>query len=92
MHPYTNQGNPAVLASIFFESMLEGTLDTIGESYCLLCETMAYPEDRSYVIFTIRERGAVFRRNAGDRRMTRCFPYEILRDGGGCPRSGRTSR
>jgi microcin C transport system substrate-binding protein len=45
LHPYTNQGNPAVLSSIFFESMLEATLDTIGESYCLLCETVTYPED-----------------------------------------------
>lgn len=81
MHPYTNQGNPAVLASIFFESMLEGTLDTIGESYCLLCETMAYPEDRSYVIFTIRE-GARFSDGTPVTADDALFSYEILRDEG----------
>ncbi|MHA7887700.1 extracellular solute-binding protein [Roseicyclus sp.] len=81
MHPYTNQGNPAVLASIFFESMLEGTLDTIGESYCLLCETMAYPEDRSYVIFTIRE-NARFSDGTPVTADDALFSYEILRDEG----------
>ena len=81
MHPYTNQGNPAVLASIFFESMLEGTLDTIGESYCLLCETMAYPEDRSYVIFTIREE-ARFSDGTPVTADDALFSYEILRDEG----------
>ncbi|MBF9058893.1 ABC transporter substrate-binding protein [Rhodobacterales bacterium HKCCSP123] len=81
MHPYTNQGNPAVLATIFFESMLEGTLDTIGESYCLLCETMAYPEDRSYVIFTIRE-GARFSDGTPVTADDALFSYEILRDEG----------
>ena len=81
LHPYTNQGNPAVLANIFFESMLEGTLDTIGESYCLLCETIAYPEDRSYVIFTLRE-GARFSDGTPVTARDVQFSYEILRDEG----------
>ena len=81
LHPYTNQGNPAVLASIFFESMLEGTSDTIGESYCLLCETIAYPEDRSYVIFTLRA-GAQFSDGTPVTADDVLFSYEILRDEG----------
>ena len=81
MHPYTDQGNPAVLASIFFESMLETTLDTIGESYCLLCETIAYPEDRSFVIFTLRE-GALFSDGSPVTADDVLFSYEILRDEG----------
>jgi len=81
LHPYTDQGSPAVLASIFFESMLEGTLDTIGESYCLLCESIAYPEDRSYVIFTIRE-GATFSDGTPVTAQDALFSYEILRDEG----------
>ena len=81
LHPYTNQGNPAVLANIFFESMLEGTLDTIGESYCLLCETIAFPEDRSYVIFTIREE-ARFSDGTPVTAQDVLFSYEILRDEG----------
>jgi len=81
LHPYTNQGNPAVLASIFFESMLETTLDSIGESYCLLCETIAYPEDRSFVIFTIRE-GVRFSDGTPVTADDVLFSYEILRDEG----------
>jgi len=81
LHPYTNQGNPAVLASVFFESMLETTLDTIGESYCLLCESIAYPEDRSYVIFTIREE-ARFSDGSPVTAQDALFSYEILRDEG----------
>jgi microcin C transport system substrate-binding protein len=81
LHPYTNQGNSAVLSNIFFESMLEATLDTIGESYCLLCETIAYPEDRSYVIFTIRE-NARFSDGTPVTAQDVLFSYEILRDEG----------
>jgi microcin C transport system substrate-binding protein len=81
LHPYTNRGNSAVLANIFFESMLETTLDTIGESYCLLCETIAYPEDRSYVIFTIREE-ARFSDGTPVTAQDVLFSYEILRDEG----------
>ena len=81
LHPYTNQGNPAVLASIFFESMLETTLDTIGESYCLLCEAIAYPEDRSFVIFTLRE-GVRFSDGTPVTADDVLFSYEILRDEG----------
>lgn len=81
MHPYTEQGTPAVLSSIFFESMLEGTADTIGESYCLLCETLAYPEDRSYVIFTLRD-DVTFSDGTPMTADDVLFSYEILRDEG----------
>jgi microcin C transport system substrate-binding protein len=81
LHPYTNQGNPAVLSSIFFESMLEATLDTIGESYCLLCETVTYPEDKSFVIFTLREE-ATFSDGTPVTAQDVLFSYEILRDEG----------
>lgn len=81
IHPYTLRGDPAVLASVFFESMLTGTADTIGQSYCLLCETVAYPEDRSYVIFTIREE-ARFSDGTPVTAQDALFSYEILRDEG----------
>jgi microcin C transport system substrate-binding protein len=61
--------------------MLEGTLDTIGESYCLLCETVAYPEDQSYVIFTLREE-ATFSDGTPVTAQDVLFSYEILRDEG----------
>ncbi len=54
MNPYTTKGRSGGLATIFYESLMEGTADEIGASYCLLCETIEYPEDRSWVIFNIR--------------------------------------
>ena len=81
VHPYTRQGRPAVLSSVFFESMLIGTADEIGSSYCLLCESIAYPEDRSYVIFTIREE-AQFSDGTPVTAQDALFSYEILRDEG----------
>lgn len=81
IHPYTTQGRPAVLSSIFFESMLTGTADDIGSSYCLLCETLAYPEDLSYVIFTLRE-GVAFSDGTPITAQDVLFSYEIMRDEG----------
>lgn len=81
LHPYTEQGTPDVLSSIFFESMLEGTADTIGESYCLLCESIAYPEDKSFVVFTLRE-GVTFSDGTPMTSDDVLFSYEILRDEG----------
>src|SRR5690606_25731306 len=54
MNPYTIRGRAGALSSIFYESILEGTADEVGAAYCLLCETMEYPEDRSWVIFNLR--------------------------------------
>lgn len=54
MNPYSVKGRAAALASAPYESILTGTSDEIGTSYCLLCSTMEYPEDRSWVIFNLR--------------------------------------
>lgn len=81
LHPYTRQGRPAVLASVFFESMLESTVDEIGSYYCLLCESMAFPEDRSYVIFTLRP-DVHFSDGTPMTAQDVLFSYEILRDEG----------
>ena len=61
MHPYTSRGRPSVVSSFFYEAMLEETVDEIGSAYGLLAETIAYPEDRSYVIFTIRPEAKLVR-------------------------------
>ncbi|TDL85516.1 ABC transporter substrate-binding protein [Meridianimarinicoccus aquatilis] len=81
MNPYTTKGRAAGLASIFFETMLTGTSDEIGTAYCLLCETMTYPEDRSEVVFTLRD-GITF---SDGRPLTAedvVFSYELLREKG----------
>lgn len=54
MNPYSVKGRAGALSSVMLESILTGTADEIGAAYCLLCETMEYPEDRSWVIFNLR--------------------------------------
>ncbi len=54
MNPYSAKGLAATGSNIMLESILTGTADEIGASYCLLCSTMEYPEDRSSVIFNLR--------------------------------------
>ena len=54
MNPYTVKGRAAGLSSGFYESILSGTADEVGAAYCLLCETMTYPRDRSWVTFALR--------------------------------------
>ncbi|MGL5008617.1 MAG: extracellular solute-binding protein [Paracoccaceae bacterium] len=55
MNPYSEKGRAAGLSSIMYESILVGTADEIGSAYCLLCTTMEYPADRSWVIFNLRD-------------------------------------
>lgn len=55
MNPYSIKGRSAALSSASFESILEGTDDEVGANYCLLCTTIEYPEDRSWVIFNLRD-------------------------------------
>ena len=52
---YSIKGNPAGSGTTPYESILTGTADEIGASYCLMCTTMEYPEDRSWVIFNLRD-------------------------------------
>ncbi len=54
MNAYSVKGRAAALASAAYESILTGVSDEIGSAYCLLCSTMEYPADRSYVIFNLR--------------------------------------
>jgi microcin C transport system substrate-binding protein len=80
-NPYTIQGNSAALSSIFYESILTGTLDDISAAYCLLCETMEYPEDRSWVIFNLRK-DVTFSNGSPFTAEDVLFSYEIFRDKG----------
>ena len=54
MHPYTRKGRAGAYSSIFFESLLEGTSDEIDSAYGLIAKEIQYPEDRSWVIFTLK--------------------------------------
>jgi len=53
-NPYTRKGRSGLLATIGHESILTTFADDPTALYCMLCETMEYPEDLSYVIFNLR--------------------------------------
>ena len=53
-NPYTDKGQAAALSNIAYENMMTDTADEIGSLYCLICETIEYPADKSWVIFSIR--------------------------------------
>lgn len=55
MNPYSVKGSAAIGATMLYESILTGVADEIGASYCLMCTTMDYPEDRSWVVFHLRD-------------------------------------
>lgn len=54
VNPYSIKGTAATGSSLPYESILTGTADEIGSSYCLMCTTMEYPADRAWVIFHLR--------------------------------------
>ena len=51
----TLTGSPGLLASSIFERLMTTTSDEVGSYYCLLCTTLEYPEDQSWVIFNLRD-------------------------------------
>lgn len=81
MHPFTVAGRAGALSSVFFESMLEGTADEVSAAYCLLCETMEFPEDRSYVTFNLRPE-AQFSDGTPVTADDALFSYEVLLEKG----------
>lgn len=80
-NPYAIAGNAGALASIFYESILSGTADDVSAAYCLLCETMEYPEDRSWVIFNLRK-DVKFSDGSPMTAEDVLFSYELFRDKG----------
>ena len=62
MNPYTRRGRPGRYSWALYESLLEtggpfgdaAPADVYGEYYCLLCETLEYPESKDWVIFHLR--------------------------------------
>ncbi|WP_342078413.1 extracellular solute-binding protein [Yoonia sp. SS1-5] len=56
MNPFaTLSGTPGALASTIYERIMAATSDEVGSIYCVLCRTLEYPEDRSWVIFNLRD-------------------------------------
>lgn len=80
-NPYSIQGRAAALASAPLESLMEGTADTVGELYCLLCKSLQYPASKDWVIFTLRD-GIKFSDGSPLTADDVVFSYEQLRDKG----------
>lgn len=56
MNPYaTVDGTYGYLSSAGYERILTGTGDEVGSAYCLLCETIEYPESQDWVIFNLHK-------------------------------------
>ncbi|MDZ4393572.1 extracellular solute-binding protein [Cypionkella sp.] len=81
LNPYSVKGVAAVASSIFYESILASPADEIGAAYCLMCETMEYPEDRSWVIFHLRK-DVKFSDGSPMTAADVVFSYEMFRDKG----------
>ncbi len=54
MNPYSREGRAGALSTIGYEPILTTVADEVSSSYCLLCETLEYPADLSWVIFHLR--------------------------------------
>jgi microcin C transport system substrate-binding protein len=52
--PYILKGQAGALSTIFYESLMEGTLDEPDSMYGLVAETIEYPENRQWAIFNMR--------------------------------------
>ncbi|PRY23106.1 microcin C transport system substrate-binding protein [Aliiruegeria haliotis] len=81
MNPYSVKGRAAGLATAPYETLLESVADEIGSNYGLLAETIEFPEDRSEVIFTLRE-VATFSDGTPVTAEDVLFSYELFREKG----------
>ncbi len=81
MHPYTRKGRAGAYSSIFFESLLEGTSDEIDSVYGLVAKEIEYPEDRSWVIFTLRSE-VLFSDGSPLTAKDVLFSYNLLKEKG----------
>ena len=54
LNPFILRGTPAGVTSIY-DTLTVGSADEPFTQYCLLCETMEVPDDRSWVEYTLRD-------------------------------------
>lgn len=54
MNPYTRKGRAHTFSTFPYERLMTSTADDAYAAYCLLCETIEYPESKDWVIFNLR--------------------------------------
>lgn len=50
------KGQPAIALGLIYDTLMTNSLDEPFSEYCLLCETVEVPADRSWVAFTLNPR------------------------------------
>ncbi|MFV0293036.1 MAG: extracellular solute-binding protein [Paracoccus sp. (in: a-proteobacteria)] len=80
-NPFTVKGRAEVLSSFMLEDLMTSTADEVGALYCLLCETVEFPESRDWAVFTLRAE-AKFSDGTPVTADDVLFSYEVLRDKG----------
>jgi microcin C transport system substrate-binding protein len=54
LNPYILRGVPAASLTLTYDTLTIGSQDEPFTRYCLVCETMEVPEDRSWIVFNLR--------------------------------------
>lgn len=54
LSPYILKGNAGAMSTVFFDSLMSGTMDEPDAMYGLVAHTIEYPESREWVIFHMR--------------------------------------
>lgn len=80
-NPFTHRGRAIGLSVIQLERLMDSPADELGANYCLLCETLEYPESRDWVIFNLRPE-AQFSDGTPLTAHDVLFSFETLRDKG----------
>lgn len=81
LSPYILKGNAAALSSVFFDTLMTGSLDEPDAMYGLVAHTIEYPESREWAIFYMRPE-AMFSDGTPVTAHDVVFSYEVLRDKG----------
>ncbi|WP_244888712.1 extracellular solute-binding protein [Paracoccus halophilus] len=80
-NPFTHRGRANFMSVMMLERLMESPADEEGAAYCLLCETIEYPESRDWVIFKLRPE-ARFSDGTPLTAHDVLFSFELLRDFG----------
>lgn len=80
-NPFTFRGRATAPSTIMLERLMAPVLDDPYSDYCLICETIEYPESRDWVIFNLRPE-ARFSDGSALTADDVLFSFELLRDKG----------
>ena len=81
LNPFNLKGNSAADSWKIHTSLMAHSSDEPASSYCFICETVATPTDRSWVMFTLRK-GATFHDGSPISAEDVIFSFNILKEKG----------